>query len=454
MKLKKALCILFALLLCFGPASGCGKEKEQDAESDNAQEWAAAVPYSAEPAMSVSETEPVYEAGTAPAETTEAPTEDPMKGLTALAVVPGYVNVRSGPATTYDIVGKIYDQCAAVILEETEGEDGTWYRITSGNLDGYIKSEFFIVGEEAEAKLDEVGVLTGTVNEDWLRVRSAPDLTDPENVYTFYERGTLVYIRDLTEDGWAVIESDDAGEGYVYADCLKIERVFKTAITLEEEAAEIAKREAAEEAARIAQEEYEAALAAQAAAEAEAAAQAAAWAAQQQAWQEQQAAQAAAWAQQQAAQQQAAQQLAAQQAQAAADAAQAAAIAAADGTQNSLRNAVVAFALQFVGNPYVHGGRSLVYGTDCSGFTSLVYQNFGYYLDYTPAGQAAQLVEVPLDQILPGDLLFYSNTQKWLGHVAMYIGNGQIVHAGTPETGIFIASAYYRQPLFARRVIN
>ena len=113
----------------------------------------------------------------------------------------------------------------------------------------------------------------------------------------------------------------------------------------------------------------------------------------------------------------------------------------------------MAYALQFVGNPYVHGGRSLVTGTDCSGFTSLVYQNFGYYLSYTPAGQAEQGIRVPLNELLPGDLLFYSNSYKYLGHVALYIGNGQIVHAGTEATGIFVGSAYYRDPLFAVRII-
>ena len=80
-------------------------------------------------------------------------------------------------------------------------------------------------------------------------------------------------------------------------------------------------------------------------------------------------------------------------------------------------------------------------------------ENFGYWLDYTPAGQSNQGVPVDLSALQPGDLLFYSNSQKYLGHVALYIGNGQIVHAGTVETGIIVGSAYYRDPLFARRII-
>jgi cell wall-associated NlpC family hydrolase len=82
-------------------------------------------------------------------------------------------------------------------------------------------------------------------------------------------------------------------------------------------------------------------------------------------------------------------------------------------------------------------------------------------LSYTPAGQYEQGTIVadcsngPIQesQLLQGDLLFYSNSQKWLGHVAMYIGNGQIVHAGSPETGIHVRDAFYRAPLRAVRII-
>ncbi len=364
-------------------------------------------------------------------ETTEEETKSPNIGKMALASVEAYVNVRQGPGVDYDVVGKIYNDCAAYIIDEMEEEDGSWFLISSGQVIGYIKSEFFLVGEEADVKLEEVGVKTGIVMEDYLRVRSEPDLSNPDNVFTFYEKGTKVYIEELTEDGWAKIKSDDASSGFVYAECLDLRTEFRTAITLKEEADEIARREAAEEAARRAQEEYEAALAA------EEAARERARAAQEEANRQAQ---------------ESGQEAAAEAARAAAEAAQAEA-AAVDDQAAAQRNAVVAYALQFVGNPYVHGGRSLITGTDCSGFTHLVYENFGYWLDYTPAGQSNQGVPVDLSALQPGDLLFYSNSQKYLGHVAMYIGNGQIVHAGTVETGIIVGSAYYRDPLFARRII-
>lgn len=342
-------------------------------------------------------------------ETTVEETRPSRVGEIALAEVEGYVNVRTGPSTEYDIVGKIYGYCAADILEEVDGEGGIWFRIQSGNVNGYIMSDYFLVGEDAEKERMAQGVLMGTVLEDYLRVRSEPNLDDPDNVFTFYERGTEVYISELTEDGWAKIESDDASAGFVYAECLDIKRVFKTAITLEEEAEIIAKREAAQEAARLAEEAYLASLNA-----------------------EQNPAPAPAPA----------------PAPVNPDA-----VAPAPADSDPLRNAIVAYALQFVGNPYVHGGRSLETGTDCSGFTSLVYQHFGYSLSWTPSGQSTQGVQIDLSQIQPGDLLFYSNSQKYLGHVAMYIGNGQIVHAGTEATGIFVGSAYYRDPILAVRIV-
>ena len=225
----------------------------------------------------VTHEETTKEVTTTPEETTEEETTiSPNIGLTALAVVPNYVNVRTGPSTEYDIVGKIYNNCAATILDEVDGEGGKWFLMISGNCTGYIKSEFFIVGVEAEAMKEQVGIKKGRVVDDYLRVRSTPDLDTLDNVVTYYRTGTEVAILELTEEGFAKIETDAISTGYVYEQCLEIWTEFDTAITLEEEQAEIERRQAAEESARKAQEEYMAALRAAEEAERLAAEQAAA----------------------------------------------------------------------------------------------------------------------------------------------------------------------------------
>ena len=117
------------------------------------------------------------------------------------------------------------------------------------------------------------------------------------------------------------------------------------------------------------------------------------------------------------------------------------------GSGSEMGVAVAEYALQFVGNPYVYGGTSLTDGADCSGFVMSVYANFGVSLPHSSAADRKQGYAVDgLENAQPGDLICYS------GHVALYIGDGQIVHASSRKTGIIVSKADYKKILAIRRI--
>lgn len=121
---------------------------------------------------------------------------------------------------------------------------------------------------------------------------------------------------------------------------------------------------------------------------------------------------------------------------------------------SSLRAQMVQFAKQYLGNRYVYGGTSLNGGIDCSGFIMRIYQHFGYTgIPRTSRAQAGYSRSISSSQLKPGDLLFYGNGSS-VSHVAMYIGNGQVIHASNARTGIKISNAYYRSPIKIGRIIN
>ena len=105
-----------------------------------------------------------------------------------------------------------------------------------------------------------------------------------------------------------------------------------------------------------------------------------------------------------------------------------------------------------VGNPYVWGGTSLTNGADCSGFTLSIYKKYGVSLPHHAASQAQLGTKVDYNSAQPGDLVFYAKNGR-INHVAIYIGNGQVIHASSPKTGIKISSWNYRTPAGIRRYL-
>lgn len=305
-----------------------------------------------------------------------------------IADVKNYVNVRSIPSEDGEVVGKLYDNSVGDFL----GEENGWYKIESGNCIGYVKAEYCVTGEAADEMAKEVGRRTATVTTQTLNVRKEPNTES--SILGQVPMGEELTVIDEA-GGWVQIKIEE-GYGYVSEEYVTLSIEFVKAESIEEEKARLKKEE----------EERQAALEASRKAK-EAAAQAATE-----------------------------------------EAAQVQAAAAAVSTSNSdLGQQVADFAVQFVGNPYVYGGTSLTNGADCSGFTLAVYANFGVSLPHSSAAQNKKGTNVgSISNAIPGDIVYYS------GHVGIYIGNGQIVHASTPRTGIVISNANYDKILGVRRI--
>lgn len=268
-------------------------------------------------------------------------------------------------------------------------KDG-WYEISSGNVTGYVKAEYCVTGKEAVDLAKEIGTRIATVTTTTLKVRE--DASTEAAVL-----GLVPIEEELTvveeQDGWVKVDIEE-GYGWVSKDYVDLRTDFVKAESKAEEEARLAK-------------EAEERRKAQASASANAAKP---------------------------------------ESGGSKNYNSASSFIPAGGGSAS-GNAVAQFALQFTGNPYVYGGTSLTNGADCSGFVMSVYKNFGVNLPHSSsADRHVGSAVASLEEAQPGDLICYS------GHVALYIGDNQIVHASTKKTGIIVSRANYRNIVAIRRI--
>ena len=271
-------------------------------------------------------------------------------------------------------------------------EDG-WYEITSGSVTGYVKAEYCVTGDDAVELAKAVGTRIATVTTTTLKVREEPSL-DATVLGLVPIEDQLLVTEEL--DGWVKVNIEE-GDGYVSTDYVTLSTEFVKAESKAEEEARLAKeaaeRKAAQEAAAKAARERQAATNSSSSEK------------------------------------------------------EIVAPVITSGSGSELGKSVADFACQFVGNPYVWGGTSLTNGADCSGFVMSVYNNFGVSLPHSSSADRNVGSAVSgLENAQPGDIICYS------GHVGIYVGNGQIVHASTEKTGIIVSSASYRSILSIRRI--
>ncbi|MDE6434190.1 MAG: C40 family peptidase [Lachnospiraceae bacterium] len=338
-----------------------------------------------------------------------------------VANIDSYLNIRSEASEEADVVGKFYTGNVGSIVEK--GDE--WSLVSSGNAYGYVKNDYLLFGSEAESYIENNCDQIAKVTAETLNVR-AEESTESKVVSQSDEGDAFTILGK--EGDWIKVAASEDTVGYVSKDYVYIDYVYETAVTIEEEQAALAAEAAAEDtdsADTTAQvpETPEAPATTEVAPKQETPATTEAPKKQK-------------------------------------ETVNSVDVSVSD--QNSSSETVgqdsvsttgqqiADYAVQFVGNPYVYGGTSLTKGADCSGFVQSVYKNFGYSLPRVAADQAGAGKKVSTKNLQPGDLLFYHN----FGHVAIYIGGGQIVHASNEKTGIKISNYDYSPINKAVRIVE
>lgn len=378
---------------------------------------------------------------------TSAKTEEQRKEETVakqfrdlgISTASDYVNIRKSPSTESKIVGKLYRGSAAKIVAENK----SWVKINSGTVVGYIRKDLLARGANAQKLAGKFGVAYAFVNKGvtTLNVRSKKS-TSASIVTQIPEDEKYEIVGE--SDNWYKIEIDDGTRGYVAKEFVHTHVNFKKAISIKEEQEKIRRQQEAERA----EQERLAALQRQANA----------------ASQPSTASNSNSTNRTNSSNRSNSTYRSNSSNSSRRSSSNKSSSSKSSNSKSSSNNSysapssgsgssIASYACKFVGNPYSWGGSSLTRGADCSGFTMSVYAQFGYSLPHSAAAQAGRGRKVSLSSLQPGDLIFYRNGSR-IGHVALYIGGGRVVHASNKKDGIKISNYRYRQPACARRIIG
>ena len=330
-----------------------------------------------------------------------------------------YLNIHRDPSMGSEVLGKMYSNDLAIELRK---EDDRWTKIRSGNVVGYVMNEYLVDGTEAEALSEIVSTPVATINEE-SAAEIYQDSTDNSKIISEAQAGDQYEVTE-SGDGWLGILTED-GEGYIPSSEVTLSMAYPVAESAKEEVERISNSNVKE---RADHEQRKAE-------KADAVVQLAQTRADVAASEDEETAMAVV-------------EVALRAADAAAAQADVAQVAVSQAGEES-GQAVIEFATQFIGNPYVWGGSSLTHGADCSGFVMAVYGNFGFRLPhYDVSDRSVGSPVASLEEARAGDIVCYN------GHVALYMGDGMIVHAQDERHGITTSRANFMHIVCIRRLFN
>lgn len=311
-----------------------------------------------------------------------------------VAKVNDKLNIRKGPGTNTEIVGYLPAHATCLISDISNG----WAKITSGNVNGYVSTEYLWYGAEGVQKAKEYGTLTATVNAGMVNLRSEPSTADPSNILTGVYRGDVfkvlnetILTRDSEADLWVKVTYMEK-EGYLAKQFMDLSYQWDEAIQVEAPKPQETQKSVSSGSDKQTESDFYVSSGN-------------------------------------------------------------------NGDTTELRNTIIATAKQYLGLKYVYGGNSLTKGTDCSGFILAIYRACGASTTGIPRSSASMATassgkSVSRSQLQPGDLLFYGNDNKTVNHVAIYMGNNKIIHQSAHSGCVIISDMDYRPYIKAKNFID